>query len=158
MSAMKEALLEKAKAYQKKNMPTLPKSKKTFTEIFEEMATEDKPFILDQSMLDDEEMQRIYTRAQNAASQATADYLAQYGDGYPCGFAWVNMSQARSRFARWLKNNGHASKGTYKGLTIYNPSGNPTQNIDAKFAGAEAFVAVLKEEGIVDVYASSRLD
>jgi hypothetical protein len=79
------------------------------------------------------------------AAEATQAYLDAHPDHwYPCGFAWVNIKPARGPLAKVLKERQLSSPGVYGGLQVYNPSGNHTQCMDAKEAGARAFVDFLK--------------
>jgi hypothetical protein len=83
--------------------------------------------------------------AMQKAAEATQAYLDAHPDNwYPCGFAWVNIKPARGALVKVLKDRGLARPGTYGGLMVYNPSGNHTQCMDAKEAGARAFVDFMK--------------
>lgn len=73
-----------------------------------------------------------------------------------CGFAWVKVRPATSKFARWAKKQGifdtaHYGGGAQLWVSDYN------QSIDRKYAYAEAYAAVLRQHGI-EAYADSRLD
>jgi hypothetical protein len=72
-----------------------------------------------------------------------------------CGFAWVNIKPANSKFANWLKKQGLARKGTYGGLSMWIRDYN--QSVQKKEAYAHAFAKVLQDAGI-NAYADSRLD
>jgi hypothetical protein len=73
-----------------------------------------------------------------------------------CGFAWVNVKPGNSPFARWLKANGYARSDSYEGgVTIW--VSDFGQSHTRKRAYAQAFVAVLTEEGI-RAHAGDRLD
>ena len=102
----------------------------------------------------------LLTNAFNEARKATEAYLKQYPDQwYPCGFAWVNID-GKSPIVKVLKENfgrlaGH--KGHPKGWEVWNPSGDPTQCMDAKMAGAQAFARVLSAAGH-KCYADCRMD
>lgn len=102
----------------------------------------------------------VYNEAKAAAIAATAKYLAEGHDWYPCGFVTVVIKPARGRFVSMLKDQVEISGenprfsqygylGEYGGWRIYNPSENSTQSMYAKKAGAEAFVAVLAKLNIV---------
>lgn len=83
--------------------------------------------------------------AMEKAAEATQAYLDAHPDQwYPCGFAWVNIRPARGALAKVLKDRKLASPGVYGGLMVYNPSKNNTQCMDAKEAGARAFVDFMK--------------
>jgi len=100
--------------------------------------------------LTDEQCELIWREAMVAARRATEETINQNpGVWYPCGFAWCVIKPANSRFANYLKKAGYASTNNYSsGLTIWNPSNNVTQWMDAKTAGAEAFAKVLTSYGI----------
>ena len=46
---------------------------------------------------------RIHNEAVELAQKATAKYLEEHGDNYPCGFAGVKIKPATQSFARQLK-------------------------------------------------------
>jgi len=93
-------------------------------------------------------VEQIAQEAFAAASKATAEYLAKYGDGYPCGFAWCT-TPATGKFAKYLKDNGLARKHHGEpGLVIWNPAKTFSQNVDAIHAGTSAFAEVLRKHGI----------
>ena len=73
-----------------------------------------------------------------------------------CGFAWVNVRDARKPFAKWLVKQGHARKdGYYGGVTVW--VGAYNQSMQRKEAYAYAFASVLHKHGI-DCHAQSRID
>lgn len=88
----------------------------------------------------------IYTEAQRAAAQAAQAHIdANPGVWYPCGFAWVKIRPARGRFVEMCKDQGVGRTDDFEGgFVIYNPSENSTQWMEAKEAGARAFVEVLR--------------
>lgn len=103
----------------------------------------------------------VLTAAFRAAETATDAYLIEHPDEwYPCGFAWVHFD-GRSPAVKVLKSSfneqrrGH--KAYPKGWDVWNPSGHPTQCMEAKLAGAQAFVQVLKQAGI-ECYPDCRMD
>lgn len=101
----------------------------------------------------------IHAEAKAAAVKAASDkFTAIGGDNYPCGFAWVIVSNVKlsTKVGKEFANEGF-SKSYYKGIELWNPSGSNVQNVDIKYAGAAAYAAVLKKYGI-DAYASERLD
>lgn len=89
----------------------------------------------------------IFLEAQLAAETATRKHLNENpGQWYPCGFAWVKIRPARGRFVDMCKDQGAGRTDDFEGgFIIYNPSGNPTQWMDAKQVGAQAFVDVMKK-------------
>ena len=86
-------------------------------------------------------------KARTAAAQAALDYIAQNGESYYCGFAWTNLPDIKlnTKLGRALAAQGF-KKSYYKGVDLWNPSGNFTQSMDVKEAGAYAFVKVLEAE------------
>ena len=97
--------------------------------------------------------------AQQARSAAKA-FHAKHGDRDACGFAWVNLYGVRSnsKLGKWLAAAGFRKD--YTGaLSLWNPSGFPTQSISILEAGAEAYAEVIKSKlGLDKVYAGSRMD
>ena len=100
----------------------------------------------------------ILSAAKLAAIEATfATIKANPDQWYPCGFAWVTIKPARGPFIAFLKSRGIGDKSYTGGWTIWNPSDHPTQWMDAKFAGAQAFADVLQQHGI-NAIADQRMD
>ena len=96
--------------------------------------------------------------AQAAASQKTAEYLAKYGDGWPCGFAWVwTNAKGNTKIGKALLAAGF-QKHSGGGLSWWNPSGSFTQNMDAKEEGARAAARILRERLGIEASAQSRMD
>ena len=104
-------------------------------------------------------VQHIIAEAQEAAAVATKKYLDEIGASpWNCGFAWVNIKPARGPFVKALKDMELGRTDTfYGGYSLWNPSGNPTQDVDAKAAGARAFAAVLEKHG-VKIRVCTRMD
>jgi len=77
--------------------------------------------------------------------------------GGPCGFGWVNIKPAHSKFAKWMLNAGLATKDSYNGGICYwiRDYG---QSMQMKEAYVYAFASTLHEHGILKVYAGSRMD
>jgi len=98
-------------------------------------------------------------QAFQAAKDATEKMITENPETwYPCGFAWVRIKPARGTFVKALKEMKRGHTDEYEGgFVVYNPSGNHTQWMDAKFAGACAFADVLKSAG-VKCYAQARMD
>jgi hypothetical protein len=100
----------------------------------------------------DPKIARVLVIAQQLADLATSKYLAAHPNHwFPCGFAWVRVP-GNSPIARFLRDQSDFAglsthKGYPKGFDIWNPSGNPTQCLDAKLAGAEAFAEALRLAG-----------
>jgi hypothetical protein len=81
------------------------------------------------------------------------------GDGYACGFAWVEVKIRRnSKLGKELI--AHGFRPSYRSgmIDIWNPGGLNVQSIDIKEDGAYAFARVLKEKLGISAYAGSRLD
>lgn len=94
-------------------------------------------------------VKEIVQLALDAAAEATQKYLNDHpGEWFPCGFAWVKIKPARGQFVAYLKANklGHSSY--TGGYDVWNPSGNTTQSMYAKEAGAIAFANVLQSHGV----------
>ncbi len=102
-----------------------------------------------------------------AASKCDVQMIVVTGyeyDPFPiCGFAWVNFKPATTRFVRWLKKKGIASKAYTGGATMWVDKFG--QSYDRKCAYAMAFAQVIRKELVeagheptLKVYASSRLD
>lgn len=96
-----------------------------------------------------DQLPQILDQAREAARKATAEYITKNPDQwYPCGFAWVTVREKGStKLGRALLQNGF-KKAYGGGLQIWNPSENPTQWMDAKIVGAQAFANVLTGYGI----------
>jgi hypothetical protein len=107
--------------------------------------------------LSDAEVRTIIENARQLAADAVAVYLAKQPEGY-CGFAWVNIKPARGQFVKVLKEMKLGRPDDYYGgYTFWNPSGNSTQNMDAKEEGARIFALELAKYG-VKISVRSRLD
>ena len=102
----------------------------------------------------------IYNEAQAAAAKATQEYLDAGHHWYPCGFSWVRIRPAIGRFVTMCKDQKLGRTDDFEGgFVIYNPSGNSTQSMDAKKAGADAFVAVMKKHySTMKISAQTRID
>ena len=72
-----------------------------------------------------------------------------------CGFAWVKIRPATSKFARWGKKQGLFGSSYGGGLQLWVSDYN--QSVDRKSAYASAYAKALREHGI-NAYADSRLD
>ena len=101
----------------------------------------------------------LHERALVAAETATADYINQYGEHDACGFAWVTAYvNGASKLGKSFKAVGF-DKAYGGGWQLWNPSKNFTQSINAKEAGAQAYVDVIRTAlPTVKIYASSRMD
>ena len=86
-------------------------------------------------------------KARAAAAQAAVDYIAQNGESYYCGFSWTNLPDIKLNTKLGKAFAACGFKKSYnKGVDLWNPSGNFTQSMDVKEAGAYAFVEVLRAE------------
>ena len=98
--------------------------------------------------------------AAQTAAKAFADKHMNGRDGGACGFSWVDVYGVRSnsKLGKWLAAAGFRKD--YTGaLSLWNPSGFPTQSISILEAGAEAYAEVIKSKlGLDKVYAGSRMD
>ena len=110
------------------------------------------------------DIQEIHYEAKCAAAEAARVQAAKWGDQWGmCGFAWVKIYghegkkiRANSKLGKALAEVG--IKKDYEGvLSLWDPAGFNTQNMDIKEAGAEAYAEVFKKYGF-DAYPDSRLD
>jgi hypothetical protein len=81
-------------------------------------------------------------------------YAEAISDG-ACGFSWVRLPDARSGFARWLKNNGFGSTGYEPGCFVFAKA--RAQSFERAQKYSEAFARVLRLNGI-ECEVESRLD
>jgi len=107
-------------------------------------------------MVTAEQIQAGIPLAQQASQQA---YQEMGGDGFACGFAWVDVyvDRTNSKQAQELIKAGFKKDYKPKCLSMWNPGGLGVQNIDIKERGAEALATYLKALGLT-AYAGSRLD
>ncbi len=94
------------------------------------------------------------------ATRTTQNYLAQHGEG-ACGFSWVDIYGVRSNsvLGKALIANGFRKDSYDRSLKFWSPDRTTTQSVDAKEAGARAFVTVMKNSfDNIKIYAGSRLD
>ena len=104
-----------------------------------------------------EEVLAIHNEALAHAKEAEETYTRLHGEDWFCGFAWVKVLNARSSFARQLVKLGVAEKAWDKGIDIWNPTGNPTQCMNIKEAGASAYAEVLRRH-LIQAWMQSRAD
>jgi hypothetical protein len=93
-----------------------------------------------------------------AAKQASAEFLANFGDRDCCGFAWVEIKPANCKLANYLKKNGHGRSSCTGGLTVWDPGKTSTQALSVKEAGAVAFATVLRDKLGANAWSNSRMD
>jgi hypothetical protein len=100
-------------------------------------------------LITDEQNLSIWKKAQQAAVDATKKTIeANPNQWYPCGFAWVRIKPARGAFVDFLKKIDAGYTSEDGGYVVHNPSGHHTMWMDAKYDGACACAAVLREHGI----------
>lgn len=118
-------------------------------------------------------MSNIYAlaheKAKAAAEKAATDFNQEHFGGkdtYPCGFAWVTfypenkgntrLGKAERNFIQAL---GFTKDYVGNGYRLSNPSGYRGQNVDTKFAGAQAYVETFRKFAVgVKLSAQERLD
>jgi len=101
--------------------------------------------------LDAKFLEKVQKVATQQAAKKTQEYINNHGEGWPCGFAWVSIpSDGRTKLGKLLSQVGMVGK-------VWNPSGNHTQDMYAKEAGAEAYAEVLNANGI-KAYVDTRMD
>ena len=74
-----------------------------------------------------------------------------------CGFAWVNIQDGRSSFARQAKKLAGARKSYYGGMDIRPKAMGYSQSYERKLAACHAYAEILREAGI-KAFADGRLD
>jgi hypothetical protein len=105
-------------------------------------------------------IQQIHDEATDAAVRAAAQAQQRFGDGFPCGFAWVSIYDVNlgSKVGKEFKRLGFTKGyGRRTPIELWNPSHSPVQNIDIKEAGARAYAEVFSRHGF-KAYPNSRLD
>jgi len=76
-----------------------------------------------------------------------------------CGFAWVNVGDGRSAWAKWVKANKDGYNDYYGGVAVWSSrfSGDSSQSVERKVAGCNAAAKVFNSYGL-KAYVNSRLD
>jgi len=76
-----------------------------------------------------------------------------------CGFAWVNVGDGRSAWAKWVKVNKDGYNDYYGGISVWSSrfSGDYSQSMERKIAGCRAAADVFKKYGL-KAFVGSRLD
>jgi hypothetical protein len=104
-------------------------------------------------------MTQFETIYHEADQKATAYANSVHGENHmiwPCGFGWINIKPANSKFAKWMLEKGHARKDSYLGgITVW--VGKFNQSYEHKSSYAYMFANVLKENGI-KATSDSRMD
>ena len=103
--------------------------------------------------------EQILPGIQLAQTASQAAYQKMGGDGYACGFAWVDVyvDRTNSKQAKELLKAGFRKDYKPRCVSMWNPGGLGVQNIDIKEAGAYALANYLQALGL-KAYAGSRLD
>lgn len=113
------------------------------------------------------ELHRIADEAGKAAAKGVVP-TPMFLEGYPpifegvCGFAWVLLPDARSKFCRWLSSHGIGHRHYGGGWDVWvdldpNPPFYDTQSMEPKYRYARAYADVLNRNGI-EAVAQKRLD
>jgi len=103
---------------------------------------------------------QLHAVATARAAAKAKELDAKYGQAWPCGFAWVNVTGIKlntkvgKEFARLGFRKAYGYKNT---VQLWNPSGHPTQNMDVKEQAAEAYAEVFRAAGY-EAFAGSRMD
>ena len=79
-------------------------------------------------------------------------------EGGVCGFAWVNLRDGRTSFARQAKKLAGARKSYYGGLDIRPQAMGFSQSYERKMAACQAYAEILREGGVKGAFADGRLD
>lgn len=96
--------------------------------------------------------------ARNEAGKVTYNYIRENGENpFGCGFAWVTVRGVRGKALNILKEFGFKKAYVGTGHSLWNPSQSFTQDMDAKYIGAQVYAEMLREIGI-DAEAQCRLD
>jgi hypothetical protein len=100
----------------------------------------------------------IHVEAIEAARKAESDFIAQYGEPFYCGFAWVDVKvRSNSKLGKALQAVGFRKSWQGGILQLWNPGGSMTQSMDIKETGARAYANILRKHGI-EAYMGSRAD
>jgi hypothetical protein len=110
-----------------------------------------------------QELKNILVEAQQAAAARSMEMYNQHGDGWACGFAWVNIYEhngtkikGNTKLGKLLKAAGVRQDYT-RAFQVWGGEWYNGQSIDIKEAGAQAYAEVLRKYGFT-AYAGSRLD
>lgn len=112
-----------------------------------------------------EQIRDIFDEAQQAGYDASAKYFQEVlggQDAYPCGFAWVEITQFRGKKIKGNMKIGKAlaaagARQDYRRVFQMPRHGFGCQNMDCLEAGAKAAAEVLEQYGF-DAYAATRID
>ena len=105
--------------------------------------------------LNTEQLKNLMELAKSSASSAANQHLAEHGEQWCCGFAWVNIRgiKGNTKLGRAMKAAGYEQDYT-RAYSIWNPSGLATQCMRTKEAGARAAAKVFNDAGFT-AFASS---
>ena len=108
--------------------------------------------------LNTEQLKNLMELAKSSASSAANKHLAEHGEQWCCGFAWVNIRgiKGNTKLGRAMKAAGYEQDYT-RAFSIWNPSGLGTQCMSTKEAGARAAAKVFTDAGFT-AHAGSRMD
>ena len=105
------------------------------------------------------ELLNAHNQAGQQAYRMAEAYMQQHGEGFPCGFAWVEIkADGRSKIAKDLKKIGFEKSWQSGRLYLWNPSGFASQSVDVLEAGANEYARLMQEYTGLEFYAQSRLD
>ncbi|SDQ36163.1 hypothetical protein [Pseudovibrio sp. Tun.PSC04-5.I4] len=90
----------------------------------------------------------VYEMARDAATSAALKAHAACNDHADCGAAWVVIQNARSKFVRYLKEQGEGERHFEGGWKISLCGGMRVQSRIIYEEGCRAFVEVLEQHGI----------
>jgi hypothetical protein len=99
--------------------------------------------------------QRLYETAQRHGTKTAEEWVPtpMWVEGFneaidegACGFAWVRLPDARSRFSRWLKKNYLGSSGYGSGCRV--PAKTASQSLERAQKYCEGFAQALRLNGI----------
>ena len=116
--------------------------------------------------MNESQIVEIIAEAELEANKAAGKFFDEKlggQDNYPCGFAWVYITNfdgkkitGNTKVGKWLKNAG-VRQDYNRMFQIWNPAAFGCQNVDTLYAGAQAAADVFKKYGFT-AYADSRLD
>lgn len=122
------------------------------------------------SILNNDEtmLKAAHASATEAAKLAAQDHLDKYYGGQDagaCGFAWVTFypkNKGNTKLGKLerklIESIGFRKDYTGKSWQLWNPADARCQNVDAKYAGAEAYAKILGATAGVKVSPADRLD
>jgi hypothetical protein len=106
------------------------------------------------------DIHQLHAVATARAAAKAQELDAKFGQAWPCGFAWVNISGVKlsTKVGKEFARLGFRKACGYKNtVQLWNPSGHATQNMDVKEEAAEVYADVFRAAGY-DAFAGSRMD